>query len=64
VVIYEDLQDDEIELLINEGFSQYRGNISRSGKIYNELYDVIVADGLIKEVELQVLDKLKDKLEG
>jgi hypothetical protein len=59
---YESLTDEEIVRVVDDNFKLFYPELKKRGRIINELYDIIVADGIIKEEELAILDNFKERL--
>jgi len=61
---YESLTNDEIEKIISVNFEHHREkSFTYKYKILADLYEIIIADGIIDIKENQSIEKLKDIIE-
>jgi len=61
---YESFTDEEVDKIINSNFQKHRDkSFTYKYKIFSELYEIIIADGIVDARENQSLQKLKDIIE-
>ncbi len=58
---YESFTDEEVDKIINSNFRKHPDkSFTYKYKIFSELYEIIIADGIVDARENQSLQKLKD----
>jgi len=56
---FDKLDNDEVESMIRENYLNFRTKLPNPERFFNDLFDIIVSDGIIQDYEMEAFDKIK-----
>ena len=56
---FETLDVSEMDNVIKENFIKYKSRLQNPERFFNDLFDIIVSDGIIQDYEMEAFDRIK-----